>query len=73
MVELYTWSAKQVREPATGNRSRPAISPAAGVSGSRSTMNDAVTYVCDSCDEEILAPIDVSAGSSQEHVEDHPV
>jgi hypothetical protein len=36
-------------------------------------MNDEATYVCDSCGEEIVAPIDVSAGSSQEYVEDCPV
>ena len=30
-------------------------------------------YVCDSCGEEIVVPIDVSAGSSQEYVEDCPV
>ena len=31
------------------------------------------TYICDSCGEEIVVPIDVSAGSSQEYVEDCPV
>jgi hypothetical protein len=36
-------------------------------------MNDEATYVCDSCGEEIVVPIDVSAGSSQEYVEDCPV
>ena len=36
-------------------------------------MNDDASYVCDSCGEEIVAPIDVSAGSSQEYVEDCPV
>jgi hypothetical protein len=30
-------------------------------------------YVCDSCGEEIVIPIDVSAGESQEYVEDCPV
>src|SRR5262249_10634336 len=36
-------------------------------------MNDEVSYTCDSCGEEIVVPIDVSAGSSQEYVEDCPV
>jgi hypothetical protein len=36
-------------------------------------MNDEASYICDSCGEEIVVPIDVSAGSSQEYVEDCPV
>ncbi len=36
-------------------------------------MNDEAAYVCDSCGEEIVVPIDVSAGPSQEYVEDCPV
>jgi DNA replicative helicase MCM subunit Mcm2 (Cdc46/Mcm family) len=36
-------------------------------------INDEATYVCDSCGEEIVVPIDVSAGSSQEYVADCPV
>jgi hypothetical protein len=35
-------------------------------------MNEA-TYVCDACGEEIVIPLDVSAGSTQEYVEDCPV
>ena len=31
------------------------------------------TYLCDACGEEIVIPIDPSAGSSQEYVEDCPV
>ena len=30
-------------------------------------MKDEATYVCDSCGEEIVVPIDVSAGSGQEY------
>ncbi len=30
-------------------------------------------YVCDACGEEIVVPIDLSAGESQEYVEDCPV
>ena len=31
------------------------------------------SYICDSCGEEIVIPIDPSAGSNQEYVEDCPV
>ncbi len=31
------------------------------------------TYVCDACGEEIVVPVDLSAGESQEYVEDCPV
>ena len=37
------------------------------------TPDDEGSYVCDSCGEEIVIPIDVSAGRSQEYVEDCPV
>jgi hypothetical protein len=36
-------------------------------------MNDEATYICESCGEEIVVPIDISAGSEQEYVEDCPV
>ena len=36
-------------------------------------MKDEANYVCDSCGEEIVVPIDLSAGTSQEYVEDCPV
>jgi hypothetical protein len=36
-------------------------------------MNDEASYVCDSCGEEIVLPIDLSAGSGHEYVEDCPV
>jgi Cysteine-rich CPXCG len=36
-------------------------------------MNDEASYVCDSCGEEIVIPLDVTAGASQEYVEDCPV
>ena len=42
-------------------------------SGHGSTMNPQASYVCDSCGEEIVVPIDPSAGSTQEYVEDCPV
>jgi transcription elongation factor Elf1 len=36
------------------------------------TVADA-TYICDSCGEEIVVPVDLSAGNHQEYVEDCPV
>ena len=40
----------------------------------RSAAVDAeATYVCDSCGEEIVVPVDISAGSRQDYVEDCPV
>lgn len=41
-------------------RPRPAADPEA-------------TYVCDSCGEEIVVPVDISAGARQDYVEDCPV
>ena len=35
--------------------------------------NAEAAYVCDSCGEEIVFPIDVSGGENQEYVEDCPV
>ena len=34
---------------------------------------DEATYICDNCGEEIVIPVDLSAGSRQEYVEDCPV
>lgn len=36
-------------------------------------MNDEGTYTCDSCGEEIVIPLDPSAGYCQDYVEDCPV
>jgi len=36
-------------------------------------MRDEATYICDSCGEEIVVPIDPTGGESQEYVEDCPV
>jgi DNA replicative helicase MCM subunit Mcm2 (Cdc46/Mcm family) len=36
-------------------------------------MQGEASYVCDACGEEIVVPIDYSAGASQEYVEDCPV
>ena len=36
-------------------------------------MQDEARYVCDSCGEDIVVPIDFSAGTDQEYVEDCPV
>lgn len=37
------------------------------------SLDAEATYVCDSCGEEIVVPVDVSAGSHQDYVEDCPV
>ena len=36
-------------------------------------MSDESSYVCDSCGEEIVIPVDLSAGEKQSYVEDCPV
>ena len=36
-------------------------------------MDDDATYICDACGEEIVIPVDLSAGSHQSYVEDCPV
>ena len=36
-------------------------------------MRDEASYFCDYCGEEVVIPLDPSAGSSQEFVEDCPV
>jgi hypothetical protein len=42
--------------------------------GKKKARADAeAAYVCESCGEEIVVPVDVSAGESQEYVEDCPV
>jgi hypothetical protein len=42
--------------------------------GQRSkSMNDEATYICGSCGEEIVIPVDLSQGDEQAFVEDCPV
>lgn len=36
-------------------------------------MDDDASYLCGECGEEIVVPIDLTAGSEQEYVEDCPV
>lgn len=36
-------------------------------------MDDEANYICDACGEEIVIPVDLSAGSQQSYVEDCPV
>ena len=36
-------------------------------------MNDELSYICQSCGEEIVVPVDLTAGAEQEYVEDCPV
>jgi DNA-directed RNA polymerase subunit RPC12/RpoP len=37
------------------------------------SIDDEASYVCGSCGEEIVVPLDPSAGASQQYVEDCPV
>jgi predicted RNA-binding Zn-ribbon protein involved in translation (DUF1610 family) len=39
----------------------------------RSRVSGEAAYICDSCGEEVVIPVDVSQGQSQEYVEDCPV
>lgn len=36
-------------------------------------MDDDCSYACPSCGEEIVVPVDLSAGNTQEYIEDCPV
>jgi hypothetical protein len=36
-------------------------------------MQNEATYICDGCGEEIVVPIDHTAGGRQEYIEDCPV
>lgn len=36
-------------------------------------MDNESSYICDNCGEEIVVPIDLTAGVQQEYVEDCPV
>lgn len=39
----------------------------------KTTVQADVTYVCDACGEEIVIPLDVTEGSTQQYIEDCPV
>jgi hypothetical protein len=39
----------------------------------RRRPKEEAAYVCDACGEEIVIPLDLTAGKSQEYVEDCPV
>lgn len=36
-------------------------------------MDSEASYTCDACGEDIVVPVDLSAGSQQDYVEDCPV
>jgi hypothetical protein len=40
---------------------------------SAARLDAEATYACDSCGEEIVVPVDISAGAQQDYVEDCPV
>jgi hypothetical protein len=44
-----------------------------GVVAGRERVQDEASYICEACGEEIVVPIDLSGGESQEYVEDCPV
>ena len=39
----------------------------------RPAVDQEASYVCDSCGEEIVVPVDITAGDHQDYVEDCPV
>jgi hypothetical protein len=39
----------------------------------RRGLTEDASYVCDACGEEVVIPVDLLAGGSQEYVEDCPV
>lgn len=39
----------------------------------RASVNSEGAYICDACGEEIVVPLDRSAGETQQYVEDCPV
>ena len=39
----------------------------------KSRSREEACYICDACGEEIVIPLDLTAGSSQQYVEDCPV
>lgn len=39
----------------------------------RRQLREDASYACDACGEEIVIPVDMSAGKTQEYVEDCPV
>jgi hypothetical protein len=39
----------------------------------RKSAHQEAVYICDSCGEEIVVPVDISAGTHQDYVEDCPV
>lgn len=41
--------------------------------GSTIRMDEEADYICDACGEQIVVPIDLSAGPEQTYVEDCPV
>lgn len=36
-------------------------------------VDDEASYICTACGEEVVVPVDLTAGSAQEYVEDCPV
>ena len=47
--------------------------PADSMSSLKRTMQEEASYVCDACGEQIVIPLDLTAGDRQKYVEDCPV
>ena len=58
------------QSPTLGDQSQ---APAVSKSDLKRTMQEEASYVCDACGEQIVIPLDLTAGNSQEYVEDCPV
>ncbi len=76
-----TFFAKLLRPPAKRGAARRKLPPSATPTSQLSpappertlSMQDESSYICNACGEEIVVPIDFSAGDEQEYVEDCPV
>src|ERR1700678_1444983 len=66
---LCSPSHRMSETPAPGHGARAWTN----VTAMEKRMQQEGSYICDACGEEIVVPIDVSAGESQEYVEDCPV
>jgi len=74
------WIASRIPIGLIGNTARAECRAASILSGYEERtadrgvmMKDEASYHCDSCGEGIVVPIDLSAGSNEEYVEDCPV
>ena len=73
-LSLLLWVCQRLAAneqlPTLGNESE---APATSTSNRKRTMQQEASYVCDACGEQIVIPLDLTAGVSQKYVEDCPV